>query len=74
MMCKYCHHYESEHFLGDIIMNRNLDDIVFLSFAGWSAKYPDVELFKQSEYLNKLVAEGKFGLKTGEGFYKYDKK
>ncbi|KAJ1494172.1 l-3-hydroxyacyl-coenzyme a dehydrogenase, partial [Baffinella frigidus] len=38
---------------------------------GWSAKHPDVELFKPSPMLNKLVAEGKLGRKSGEGFYKY---
>uniref|UniRef100_A0A8C6WPQ7 Hydroxyacyl-coenzyme A dehydrogenase, mitochondrial n=1 Tax=Neogobius melanostomus TaxID=47308 RepID=A0A8C6WPQ7_9GOBI len=38
---------------------------------GWSAMNPGNPLFEQSELLNKLVAEGKFGKKTGEGFYKY---
>uniref|UniRef100_A0A8C6TT57 Hydroxyacyl-coenzyme A dehydrogenase, mitochondrial n=1 Tax=Neogobius melanostomus TaxID=47308 RepID=A0A8C6TT57_9GOBI len=36
---------------------------------GWSAMNPGNPLFEQSELLNKLVAEGKFGKKTGEGFY-----
>ncbi|PNF25117.1 Hydroxyacyl-coenzyme A dehydrogenase, mitochondrial [Cryptotermes secundus] len=40
---------------------------------GWHQKYPDVELFKPIPLLTKLVEEGKLGLKTGEGFYKYDK-
>jgi hypothetical protein len=41
--------------------------------VGWHQKYPDVQLFKPLPLMNKLVEEGKLGLKTGEGFYKYDK-
>jgi len=35
---------------------------------GWSSRYPDETLFRQSELLNKMVAEGKLGRKSGEGF------
>ncbi|KAI5634903.1 3-hydroxyacyl-CoA dehydrogenase, NAD binding domain-containing protein [Phthorimaea operculella] len=41
---------------------------------GWHKKYPEQPLFNPIPLLNKLVAEGKLGVKTGEGFYKYDKK
>ncbi|XP_014361364.2 hydroxyacyl-coenzyme A dehydrogenase, mitochondrial [Papilio machaon] len=41
---------------------------------GWHKKYPDQQLFKPIPLLNKLVSEGKLGVKTGEGFYKYEKK
>jgi len=38
---------------------------------GWSERYPDETLFRQSELLNKMVAEGKLGRKSGEGFHSY---
>ncbi|XP_026059433.1 hydroxyacyl-coenzyme A dehydrogenase, mitochondrial-like [Carassius auratus] len=38
---------------------------------GWHEKDPDNPLFAPSPLLNKLVAEGKLGKKTGEGFYKH---
>ncbi|XP_037545960.1 hydroxyacyl-coenzyme A dehydrogenase, mitochondrial [Nematolebias whitei] len=53
--------------LGDYV---GLDTIKFI-IDGWSAYNPDNPLFAQSELLNKLVADGKLGRKTGEGFYKY---
>lgn len=40
---------------------------------GWHVKYPDNPLFKPIKLLDKLVAEKKFGIKSGEGFYKYNK-
>ena len=49
-----------------------LDTCKFI-MDGWCKDYPDVGNFRQSEMLNKLVAEGKFGQKTGEGFYSYKK-
>lgn len=50
-----------------------LDTCKFI-MDGWYERYPDEPLFKPSEMLNKVVAEGKFGIKSGEGFYKYEKK
>lgn len=40
---------------------------------GWHKKYPNEPLFKPLETLNKMVAEKKLGVKSGEGFYKYNK-
>ncbi|XP_064111623.1 hydroxyacyl-coenzyme A dehydrogenase, mitochondrial-like isoform X1 [Macrobrachium nipponense] len=40
---------------------------------GWAKAYPDNPLFQPSELINKLVSEGKLGVKSGEGFYSYKK-
>jgi len=47
-----------------------LDTTLFI-LDGWSKKMPDEPLFQVPESLKKLVKEGKFGKKSGEGFYKY---
>lgn len=47
-----------------------LDTCKFI-IDGWHEAYPDNPLFDSSPLLNKLVAEGKLGRKSGEGFYKY---
>jgi len=47
-----------------------LDTTKFI-IDGWAASYPNETLFEPSPLLNKLVSEGKFGRKSGEGFYKY---
>ncbi|KAJ8022493.1 Hydroxyacyl-coenzyme A dehydrogenase, mitochondrial [Holothuria leucospilota] len=49
-----------------------LDTTKFI-MDGWHEKFPDNPLFNTSEKINKLVEEGKFGVKTGEGFYSYRK-
>ncbi|XP_014905429.1 hydroxyacyl-coenzyme A dehydrogenase, mitochondrial isoform X1 [Poecilia latipinna] len=49
-----------------------LDTIKFIT-DGWREKEPDNPLFAPSDLLNKLVAEGKLGKKSLEGFYKYSK-
>uniref|UniRef100_A0A1I8F2D6 3HCDH_N domain-containing protein n=1 Tax=Macrostomum lignano TaxID=282301 RepID=A0A1I8F2D6_9PLAT len=41
-----------------------LDTTKFI-MDGWHAKFPNVELFKPSDMLNKLVEEGRLGRKTG---------
>jgi len=56
--------------LGDYV---GLDTMKFI-LDGWHENYPDNKLFVPSEMVNKLVKENKLGMKTGEGFYKYDKK
>ncbi|CAH1997312.1 unnamed protein product [Acanthoscelides obtectus] len=40
---------------------------------GWHKKFPDNPLFVPCESERKLVQEGKLGVKTGEGYYKYNK-
>jgi len=40
---------------------------------GWREKDPSNPLFAESEMLNSLVAEGRFGRKTGWGFHDYRK-
>lgn len=50
-----------------------LDTIKFV-MDGWHKGDPSNPLFQPSETLNKLVASGKLGMKTGEGYYKYEKK
>lgn len=49
-------------------------DIIKFVIDGWHEMEPENPLYLPSPHLNKLVAEGKLGMKTGEGFYKYDKK
>lgn len=41
---------------------------------GWHKKFPDNPLFQPSPLLDKLIAEGKTGIKAGQGFYTYKKK
>jgi 3-hydroxyacyl-CoA dehydrogenase len=41
--------------------------------SGWCQNYPDNPLFQPSPLLDKLVAQGKLGAKTGEGFYSHKK-
>uniref|UniRef100_A0A0M3I0X7 3-hydroxyacyl-CoA dehydrogenase n=1 Tax=Ascaris lumbricoides TaxID=6252 RepID=A0A0M3I0X7_ASCLU len=47
-----------------------LDTCKFI-LDGWHKAYPNETLFKPCEILNQLVANGKYGKKAGEGFYKY---
>ncbi|XP_071524016.1 hydroxyacyl-coenzyme A dehydrogenase, mitochondrial-like isoform X3 [Panulirus ornatus] len=41
---------------------------------GWHKEYPDMSIFNTSPLVNKMVEEGKLGVKSGEGFYNYNKK
>jgi 3-hydroxyacyl-CoA dehydrogenase len=39
---------------------------------GWHAMDPQAEIFQPSPWLDRLVAQGHLGKKTGRGFYTYD--
>ncbi|KAL3990164.1 Hydroxyacyl-coenzyme A dehydrogenase mitochondrial [Acanthocheilonema viteae] len=47
-----------------------LDTIKFI-LDGWHESHPNEKQFNPSPMLNRLVAEGKLGKKSGEGFYSY---
>lgn len=49
-------------------------DVTKFIIDGWHQRFPENPLFKPSPLLDKLVQEGKLGVKTGEGFYKQSKK
>jgi len=49
-------------------------DVTKFIIDGWHKKFPENPLFNPSPLLDKLIAEKKLGIKTGEGFYKYEKK
>ncbi|CAG0917034.1 unnamed protein product [Notodromas monacha] len=49
-----------------------LDTCKFI-MDGWHQDHPDEPLFKPIPSLDKMVAEGKLGKKSGEGFYSYKK-
>uniref|UniRef100_M4BEM4 3-hydroxyacyl-CoA dehydrogenase n=1 Tax=Hyaloperonospora arabidopsidis (strain Emoy2) TaxID=559515 RepID=M4BEM4_HYAAE len=48
-----------------------LDTTLFI-LEGWVRDHPNELAFFVPEILRKMVAEGKLGRKTGEGFYKWD--
>jgi len=49
-----------------------LDTTKFI-LDGWHKRFPDNPLFKPIGILDKLVNDGKMGVKSGEGFYNYKK-
>ncbi|CAL4142865.1 unnamed protein product, partial [Meganyctiphanes norvegica] len=56
--------------LADYVGLDVLNDI----YAAMEYEFPGNPVFKTPELIKKLVKEGKFGCKTGEGFYEYNKK
>lgn len=50
-----------------------LDTCKFI-IDGWKEMDPTNPLFQPSDLVNKLVSEGKLGMKSGEGFYSYNAK
>lgn len=49
-----------------------LDTELFV-IEGWHKRFPNDPMFVPSKTMQQKVAEGKLGMKTGEGFYKYQK-
>jgi 3-hydroxyacyl-CoA dehydrogenase len=47
-------------------------DTTLSILEGWTERYPDEPAFMVPASLRKLVAEGKLGRKTGEGYYAWD--
>jgi 3-hydroxyacyl-CoA dehydrogenase len=50
-----------------------LDTIKFI-LEGWHQRYPDEPQFKPSAAIDKLVKQGRLGVKSGAGFYEYPAK
>jgi len=48
-------------------------DVVNFICQGWEKRFPNDPSFKSPASLKKLVAEGKFGVKAGAGWYDYSK-
>ncbi|OQR67194.1 hydroxyacyl-coenzyme A dehydrogenase [Tropilaelaps mercedesae] len=48
-------------------------DVTKFIIDGWHKKFPENPLFNPSPLLDNMIAENKLGIKTGEGFFKYDK-
>jgi len=49
-------------------------DVSLFIIEGWEKRFPDNPSFQVPPILRKLVEEGKFGTKSGAGFYDYSKK
>ena len=46
-------------------------DVTDAIIHGWNKEAPEESLFTPSPLLSSMVKEGKFGVKTGEGFFKH---
>ena len=47
-------------------------DTTLSIIQGWCERYPDDSDFSIPDSLRRLVQAGKFGRKTGEGYYEWD--
>ncbi|ODM92520.1 hypothetical protein Ocin01_14157 [Orchesella cincta] len=47
-------------------------DTLYDIIQGWQTRFPNEESFRCPEIISRLYKEGKFGRKSGEGFFKYN--
>jgi len=46
-------------------------DVIYFIITGWEKRFPGHHLYRCPKIVQQKFTEGKWGLKTGEGFFKY---